>query len=129
MDNRFSLRLSLDEVINNSESQEKILENIRYANRLVGKPFKVIFYNTNVEEKTIKKFIKDNEKLLFEVNTQITKRTEQESCWFLIKSDEYIDNSRFHYKFKGDIITGIAKYIEVVKHLKRIMNEDSNSWK
>ena len=53
---RFNLRLSLDDVI--SDDEQKILENIKYCSRLVGKSFKVVFWNREVSESEIKDFIK-----------------------------------------------------------------------
>ncbi|MBF93362.1 MAG: hypothetical protein CMB78_06270 [Euryarchaeota archaeon] len=117
MEGRFSLRFSLDELLKNKKNEKTILENVRYANRLVGKSFKVVFYNTDVKEKDVLKFVKKYENLLFEVNTQITKRSQQERCWFLIESDVYLDKCKFHYKFTGDILNGIAQYIKIIKHI------------
>ena len=45
-----------------------------------------------------------------------------------IDSDES-DKCRRRYSFKGDILSGIAEYIKVVKLIQRKRNEDSNSWK
>ena len=39
-----SLRMSLDDVVKDSELEKTIIENIRYCRRIVGKEFKVIFY-------------------------------------------------------------------------------------
>ena len=52
-----SIRMKLDDVIKDIELEKQILENIRYCRRIVGKEFKIIFWNKNVSEENIKKFI------------------------------------------------------------------------
>ena len=94
---RFNLRLSLDDVI--SDDEQKILENIKYCSRLVGKSFKVVFWNRDISESETKEFIKRNEEILFDLNTKITKKT---------------------------LINGIASYIKIVKRLTRIENENKS---
>ena len=42
-----SLRMSLDDVVKDSELEKTIIENIRYCRRIVGREFKVIFWNEN----------------------------------------------------------------------------------
>ena len=123
---RFSLRMSFDEVITTDE--EKILENIRYCSRLIGTTtFKVILWNQDISEKETEAFIKRNEKLLFEVNTQITKKSTGDYSWFLIDGGVG-DKCRSTYKFQGTILTGIVSYIRVVKQFQRIeKDENSNS--
>ena len=64
--------------------EQIILENIRRCNKIVGKFFKVIFWHVNLTEQECKDFVKRNEKLLFEVNTKITKKFEP--SWFLINT-------------------------------------------
>jgi hypothetical protein len=116
----WSLRIRLEGIINDSKNEQIILENLRRCSRHFGKHFKVIFWHKNVDNKTIKKFVKRNENLLFEINTQITKKFE--NCWFLIDSME-IDKSSWRYKWDGDIVSGIVKYFQlldfIVKETKR----------
>ena len=121
----YSIRMKLNDVIGKDE--QVILENIRRCKQFAGKGFRVIFRNDGLSEKECKDFVKRNEKMLFEISTQITSiNSSFDSCWFLIKSDDR-DRCKSRYHFKGDILQGIIKYIEVVKHLRRIINEDSNS--
>ena len=120
---RFNLRMSLDNVISGDE--EKILENIKYCSRLVGKSFRVVFWNSDVSETDIKEFIKRNEEILFDLNTKITKKSFPEHAWFLINSNG--DKCKAHYTFSGSVINGIASYIKIIKHIKKIENENSNS--
>ena len=123
----FSIRLKLNDVIGKDE--QVILENIRRCKLFSGKEFKVIFRNDGLSSKECEKFVKRNEKMLFEITTQITSTNSPfDKCWFLIDSDSS-DKCKSRYHYEGDILQGIAKYIEVVKHLKRSMNEDSDSWK
>ena len=70
----YSLRIKLDDVILNEDFEQKVLENIRYCRKLVGKQFRVIFWNENLTENQCEEFVKRNEHLLFEVHTKITKR-------------------------------------------------------
>ena len=73
----YSLEMKLDDVIKDSGTELTILENIRRCSNIVGKMFQVIFWHENLTEKQCKEFVKRNEKLLFEVNTKITKRFEK----------------------------------------------------
>ena len=125
--NHLSLRIKLDDVIKDVEMEQKILENIRRSSKIVGKKFRVIFWNENLSEKECEEFVKRNEKMLFEVTTQITSiNSSFDNCWFLIDSDDS-DKCKRRYCCKGDILTGIAEYIKMVKHFQRSRNEDSNS--
>ena len=121
---RFSLRLSLDEIIF-SDDEERILENIKYCSRLVGKTFKVIFWNDNVSEVDLNKFVKKNQETLFQINTKITKKNYPEQVWFLINSNG--DKCKATYTFSGTILNGIASYIKTIKHFQRI-EKDENSY-
>ena len=120
----FSLRMKLNDVIGKDE--EVILENIRRCKLFSGKQFKVIFRNDGLSEKECKDFVKRNEKMLFEISTQITSiNSHFDSCWFLIDSDNS-DKCTRRYSYKGDILAGIAEYIKMVKHFQRSRNENSN---
>ena len=107
--------MKLDDVILNQDFEQKVLENIRYCRNLVGKQFRVIFWNKTLTDKQCEEFVKRNEHLLFEVHTKITKRFNM--TWYLIQSDG--DKSRWRYKSEGDILDGIASYIKLVKHIKK----------
>ena len=121
----YSLRMKLDNVIGKDE--QVILENIRRCKQFAGHGFKVIFRNDSLSSKKCEEFVKRNEKMLFEINTKITSiNSSLDDCWFLIDSDN-TDKCKKRYSYKGDILTGIAEYIKVVKHLKRSMSENSDS--
>jgi hypothetical protein len=111
----YSLRMKLDDVILNEDFEQKVLENIRYCRNLVGKQFRVIFWNKTLTDKQCEEFVKRNEHLLFEVHTKITKRFNM--TWYLIQSDG--EKSRWRYKSEGDILDGIASYIKLVKHINK----------
>ena len=118
----FSLRMKLNDVI--GEDEQVILENIRRCKQFSGKTFKVIFRNDGLSSKECEKFVKRNEKMLFEISTQITSiNSPLDSCWFLINSDN-TDKCKSRYKYKGDILSGIAGYIKMVKHLKEKENDE-----
>ena len=122
----FSIRMKLNDVIGKDE--QVILENIRRCKQFSGKTFKVIFRNDGLSSKECENFVRRNEKMLFEIRTQITSiNSPFDDCWFLINTDS-TDKCKSRYKFKGDILQGIAEYIKMVKHLKRSENENSNSW-
>ena len=109
-----SLRMKLDEIVKDKDFEQKVLENVRYCRKLVGKQFRVILWNENLSEEECKEFVKRNEHLLFEIHTKITKRFLP--VWFLIKSDG--EKSKWRYKSEGNIFKGIASYLELIKHLK-----------
>ena len=102
----FSLRLKLNDVIGKDE--QIILENIRRCKQFSGKTFKVIFRNDGLSSKECEEFVKRNEKMLFEISTQITsKNSPFDDCWFLIDTDSS-DKCTRRYCCKGNILTGIA---------------------
>ena len=120
----FSLRMKLNDVIGKDE--QVILENIRRGKQFSGKTFKVIFRNDGLSSKECEEFVKRNEKMLFEISTQITSTNSPlDNCWFLIDSDD-TDKCKRRYSCKGDILTGIAEYIKVVKLIKGKINENRN---
>ena len=121
----FSIRMKLDDIIVDRDFEQKVMENLRYARKITGKQFRVIFWNENLTEKQCKDFVKRNEKMLFEIRTQITSiNSPFDNCWFLIDSDNS-DNCKKRYSYKGDILNGIAEYIKIVKLIKRKENENS----
>ena len=109
----FSIRIKLDDIIYDLDFEQKVLENIRYARKITGKKFRVIFWNENLTEEQCEDFVKRNEKILFEITTKITKRFEY--TWFLIKGEG--DKSQWRYKNDGDVLSGIASYLKIIKHL------------
>ena len=64
-----SLRMKLDEVVKDLDYEKKVIENIKYCRRIIGKEFKVIFWNKELLESEVKDFIKICENI-FE-NTKI----------------------------------------------------------
>ena len=119
----YSLGMKLNEVIKDKDLELTILENVRRCSKIVGKLFRVIFWHEGLSEKDCKDFIERNEKLLFEVNTKITKDVER--VWFLIgeNHNKHGSSSRYSYMHEGDILNGIAQYIKIVKHIKERENE------
>ena len=123
----YSIRMKLNDVIGKDE--QVILENIRRCKQFAGKQFKVIFRNDGLSSKECEEFVKRNEKMLFEIRTQITSiNSPFDNCWFLINTDGK-DKCTKRYSYKGGILNGIAEYIKVVKLIKRKENESSDSWK
>jgi|TARA_B100000214_G_C23767874_1_gene535322 hypothetical protein len=116
-----SLRMKLDEVVKDLDYEKKVIENIKYCRRIIGKEFKVIFWNKELLESEVKDFIKRNSETLIEVNTEITK--EFNICWFVIGEE---DESKHRYMYNGEILSGIAAFLKVSKILiKKDRNEDS----
>ena len=110
----FSIRMKLNDVIGKDE--QVILENIRRCKQFAGKGFRVIFWHENLSENDCKEFVRRNEKLLFNINSQITKMNEP--CWFLIGGRGTGVNCRF--SFGGGILQGLVEYIKIVSHLKEV---------
>ena len=116
--------MKLNEVIKDRDLEQTILENVRRCSKLVGKTFKVVFWHDGLTEKQCKDFIERNEKLLFEVNTKITK--EFERVWFLIgENRESHGGSRYSYMHEGDILNGIVQYLKIIKHIQKIQRGDN----
>ena len=112
-----SLRIKLNNIIIDKDYEKLVLENIRRCARVTGRGFKVVFWHKNLIENDIKRFIKRNENLLFEMNAKITKKNSNSHAWFVIDIDDS-DKSLYRYKWKGDILVGLVKYIELVSCLK-----------
>ena len=116
----FSLRMKLDDVIKDKDFEQKVLENVRYCRKLVGKKFRVIFWNRNLTENDCKEFIKRNTHLLFQINTKITKQFRY--SWFLIESSG--DESTWRYKTDEGILKGIVSYIKLAKHINQQLEKE-----
>ena len=108
----YSIRMNLEDVVKDKDTEQVILENIRRCSNIVGKLFRVVFWHVNLTEQNCKDFVKRNEHLLFEVNTKITKV--QEDVWFSIDSKK----SSGRYTFDGDILQGISQYLKIINHIK-----------
>ena len=109
--------MKLNDIIGKDE--ETILENIRRCKLFVGKTFKVIFRNDGLSEDECQDFVKRNEKMLFEIRTQITSRNSPfDSCWFVIDTDS-TDKAKSRFRYQGNILTGIAEYIKMIKHFNK----------
>mgnify|MGYP001386080236 CR=1 FL=1 len=46
----YSIRMKLDDVIKDKDTEQTILENIRRCSNIVGKEFKVVFWHENLSE-------------------------------------------------------------------------------
>ena len=124
-----SLKISLDEIMENGlDYERKVLENLfRFSNILGSKFFKVIFLHKNIEIDDINAFVDRNEKILFHINTKITRN--DCSVWFAIEREETKNPAiTYRYRYPGDILSGLVKYFEVASFLKG-KYEDSNSRK
>ena len=108
----YSISMKLNDVIKDKDTEQVVLENIRRCSKLVGKFFKVVFWHVNLTEQECKDFVKRNEHLLFEVNTQITKKNIP--VWFAVG-----DNRDGRYRCDGDILMGISQYLKIINHMKR----------
>ena len=111
----YSLRMKLDNVIKDKDTEQIILENIRRCNIIIGLEFQIVFWHENLTEQECKDFVKRNEHLLFEVNTKITKRFG--NVWFLIDSKN--EKSHGRYRFDGNILQGISEYLRIINHIKK----------
>ena len=115
----FSLRLKLDNVVSDRNFEQLVLENIRRCARLTGKQFKVIFWHEKLTKKECDEFVLRNKKLLLNINVQITKMATRRA-WFLINSEN--EKSSHRYRYDGNILEGITKYIEMVKIIQKRNN-------
>ena len=109
----YSIGMKLNDVINDTDTEQIVLENIRRCSKIVGKTFKVVFWHVKLTEQNCKDFVNRNEHLLFEVNTTITKS--KEDVWFSIDAKKGSDR----YTFDGDILQGISEYLKIIKHMKK----------
>tara|TARA_R100001082_G_scaffold83211_1_gene49957 strand:+ start:271 stop:645 length:375 start_codon:yes stop_codon:yes gene_type:complete len=119
----YSVRIKLDDVIFDSDYEKLVFENLNRCKSFCGVYFQVIFWNRDVSEKKVSEFIKRNKDILFKINAKITKKINY--SWFLIDPDGN-DISRYRFKWNGDILTGLVRYIDLLKNAKGLMNESSN---
>ena len=105
--------MKLDDVVKDIDEEQIILENIRRCSKLVGRMFRIIFWHVNLTEQNCKDFVKRNEHLLFEVNTQITKRIIP--VWFTIGDG----GGEGRYTFDGEILDGVSQYLKIINHMKK----------
>ena len=118
-----SLGIVLDDIVVDLKLETKVIENIRYCRKNIGKLFKVVFINKKLSESDVKDFFKRNENILFELNTKITKH--RTVVWFMIAGHD--DNTKFRYKYTGDVLNGIVEYRKMVNILvKKERDESSN---
>ena len=117
-----ALRIKLDEVVKDSDFEKLVLENLSRCHRLSEGKFKIIFWNKNISEKDVKAFINRNEELLFKFQTKITKKFDR--TWFLIDSTGE-DESKYSFKYTGEILQGIAKYIELILKVRKNDYDDN----
>ena len=111
----YSIRMKLNDVIKDTDTEQTILENIRRCSKIVGKSFQVVFWHVNLTEQNCKDFVKRNEHLLFEVNTKITKGFK--NAWFIINSKN--EKSQARYRYDGSMLEGIVEYIKIINHIKK----------
>ena len=116
-----SIRIKLDDVVKEKSLEKQIIENIRYCRRIIGKEFKVIFWNQNLTENDVKNFVKRNNDILFEINTEITK--EFNLAWFVVGEE---DKSKHRYLYTGDILNGISNFLKLAKLLLKRRNDESS---
>jgi|TARA_R110000824_G_scaffold19141_9_gene74637 hypothetical protein len=114
-----SIRVKLDDVIKDEILEKQIIENVRYCRRVVGKEFKIIFWNKDLNENQVKEFVKRNNEILFEINTEITK--EFNLAWFVIGEE---DESKHRYLYTGNILEGIGQYLQLSKVLIKKMKDE-----
>lgn len=114
-----SIALTLDDIVTDLDYEKLIFENLKRCYKFTGKEFKVIFWNESLSEEDIKKFIKRNSDLLFEFKSQITKKNNRnkfDSIWFVIEEESCPVIHR--YQWKGDILSGIVEFTNMIKILK-----------
>ena len=116
-----SIRIKLDDVVKEESLEKQIIENIRYCRRVIGKEFKVIFWNQSLTENEVKDFVKRNNDILFEINTEITK--EFNLAWFVVGEE---DKSKHRYLYTGDILNGISNFLKLAKLLLKRRNDESS---
>ena len=111
----FDLRLTLDSILITVDYEQKVVENLRYAKKIVGNSFNVTFWNKNLHNLKVKEFVNRNDYILCDINTKITKSFN--STWFLITDGS--DTSKWRFKCVGDPLYGISQYVCMVKHINR----------
>ena len=118
--NIYSIRMNLEDFIGDEEQEKLILENLRFCKNYVGKLFLAIFKHDNLDEKTIKDFVKRNTDMLFEIGIEIT--SDDKFAWFLIDNTK-LSKINWRYKWTGEILEGLVEYRKLVEHLKEKKSE------
>ena len=115
-----SIGINLDDFINDINKEKLILENLRFCKFSANKLFQVIFKHKNIDEKSIKEFVKRNTNMLFDIGVEITK--EDKYVWFSI-DDKKLSKINWRYKWTGTILEGLVEYRKLVEHLKEKKSE------
>ena len=115
MKNVYSLRMKLNDIIWDTEYEQKVMENLRYCKNLNEKKFGIIFWYNNLSKKEIKDFVKRNKEILSDISVNITE-SHKTDAWFIIDSDG--EKNSWRYMYNGGILDGIAQYIKMTKHIK-----------
>jgi hypothetical protein len=116
----YSIRIELDKVLQSSDYEQLVFENLKRCKRLIGIKFNVIFWCNNLDKNVVKKFTKRNEDTLFNLGATITKEIGR--TWFLIQSSKE-EKSNSRYTYKGDVLEGIVEYLGIINHMLKRDNQ------
>jgi len=111
-----SITVKLDDVVADVELEKKIMKKLNKCRNISGKNFKVIFWHKNLSEGDCKRFVKRNQELLFDLNTEITKSNK--STWLIIDSNDEM-KIPWRYKWSGGILSGLDEYVKLVNHISK----------
>ena len=115
---RYSIGLSLDEIVHDKDFEKQVFDNLRRCKRLLKTKFKVLFYHHNLNKKEIESFVVRNKEILFELSTEIT--ADYKKCWFLVDDE---NRQGVRYRFQGGILPGIVQFLNLVKQLEKMGRE------
>tara|TARA_Y100001938_G_scaffold50040_1_gene69794 strand:- start:12237 stop:12605 length:369 start_codon:yes stop_codon:yes gene_type:complete len=115
MQNYYSIRINLKEVLVDEKVETKILNKLEECAILAQNTFKVIFYHDGIKRKDSEKFVDRNSELLSKLNSEITK--DKIKCWFVIDNGVRLGHGSYRYQWKGDIVEGLDQYINLINHM------------
>ena len=114
---KFSIRLNLDQIIFDASFEEEVMSKIYDCNKRCIGHFELILWNKNISTENAKAFIDRYDKNL---NIRITKDFST-NVWFLIDTS-LDDESTYRYKWNGEILDGVDKYLDIINHINKRKN-------
>ena len=119
--NSFSLALNLNKIISDENTSKVFFDKIKFCKQEVGRQFNLFLYYDDLTKSQVKHFVNKNQDLLFMLHTKITKKTEYTHAWFIINDILLPSKYKFSWRFfyVGDVSSGLDKYIDMVRHVKK----------
>ena len=112
-----SLRIKIEDILEKEEEIMSLIKNIskNYSN------FSLNLWHNGIDKKLLNSFSKKYSKYINSINNNFG------SEFFIIET-VYDPYKYWRFKFKGGVIEGIQEYINILKRINKIQDENSYRW-